>query len=424
MPFKASGCAYLVTIDDCAADANCWGYSYGICLGVQGRKQMNSRNLFRSVIAAIVVVATTSAGAVGQNASAADGWLAGNAQNSSPPFSEMAADRLPSAGGVDLGYCRPYCSPQWTASADFIILQRVGGAPYALVETVPHSVPLNELSSTPGTVMLNANDLQQGFAAGPKLDLIRHGDNGYDFELSYFQIDGWNDYQSIGPTPDDWLVMRASGNFLQTQDWKDTQMMAWDYSSRLYNAEVNVRRNVCDRFTLLAGFRWLNLSEELQGTLPELPGTLPDRRNPFWDTNVRNNLFGFQIGADGKLFERGRFSIDGLLKAGMFINNAVETTMVSIDRLPYWESASTNQVACLGELGLQCKYQVTQKLLLKLGYETIWLQGVALAPGQISDTYCSYYANDRRNTNVQARGVNCGSGVFYHGATAGLEYSF
>jgi hypothetical protein len=106
----------------------------------------------------------------------------------------------------------------------------------------------------------------------------------------------------------------------------------------------------------------------------------------------------------------------------MFVNNAVEATAVSIDRLMYFESASTNQVACLGELGLKCKYQVTQKLLLKLGYEALWLQGVALAPGQISDTYC-YYAGPQ-NTYVQALGINCGSGVFYHGATAGVEYSF
>ena len=114
----------------------------------------------------------------------------------------------------------------------------------------------------------------KAFAAGPKLDLIRHGDNGYDLELSYFQIDGWNDYRSIGPTPDDWLVMTGSGQLYPgTQDWKDTQMMAWDYASRLYNAELNVRWNVCDRLTLLAGFRWANLSEGLQGTLPELPGT-------------------------------------------------------------------------------------------------------------------------------------------------------
>lgn len=194
------------------------------------------------------------------------------------------------------------------------------------------------------------------------------------------------------------------------------------YASRLYNAELNARWNVHDGVTLLAGFRWVNLSEELQGTLPELPGTWPNRRHPFWDGNVRNNLFGFQIGADGKLFEHARFSIDGLVKAGIFINNAAEATTVSIDRHLFSESDSSDQVACLGELGLQCKYQVAQNLLLKLGYEAMWLQGVALAPGQISDTYC--YSLGLRNTYVQALGVNCGSGVFYHGATAGLEYSF
>ncbi len=365
----------------------------------------------------LLVLATTSV-ALGQDNLIADNLPAADKGGLLPSSFDTAVDKP-----LESVCCPSCCGPRWTASADFIILDRIGGVPYALVETVPHSVPLNDLPSTPGIVMLNANDLQQGFSAGPKLGLIRHGDNGYDLELSYFQIDGWNDYRSIGPTPDDWLVMRASGDFLQTQDWKHMQMMAWDYASRLYNAELNVRWNVCDRLTLLAGFRWVNLSEELQGTLPELPGTLPDRRHPFWDANVRNNLYGFQIGADGKLFERARFSIDGLVKAGMFINNAVEATTVSIDRLPFRESASTNQVACLGELGLQCKYQVTQKLLLKLGYEAMWLQGVALAPGQISDTYC-YYGGDWRNTYVQALGVNCGSGVFYHGATAGLEYSF
>ena len=363
----------------------------------------------------LLILATTSV-ALGQDNRIADYSPAADKGGLLPSSFDTAVDKpLESA-------CDPSRShPRWTVSADFIILDRIGGVPYALVETVPHSVSLNDLPSTPGTVMLNAGDLQQGFSGGPKLGLIRHGDNCYDLELSYFQIDGWNDFRSIGPTPDDWLVMRAAGDFLQTQDHRHTQMMAWDYSSRLYNAELNLRRNISDRLTLLAGFRWANLSEELQGTLPELPGTWPDRREPFWETKVKNNLYGFQIGADGKLFERNRFSIDGLLKAGMFINNAVETTMVSIDRQPYWESASTNQVACLGELGLECKYQVTRKLLLKMGYETIWLQGVALAPGQISDTYC-YYGSTQ--TYVQALGINCGSGVFYHGATAGLEYSF
>jgi hypothetical protein len=118
--------------------------------------------------------------------------------------------------------------------------------------------------------------------------------------------------------------------------------------------------------------------------------------------------------------ERGRFSIDGLVKAGIFDNNAEETTGVSIFKVVKPSSASTNHAAFVGETGLQCKYQVTERLLLRAGYEAIWLQGVALAPGQIQET-CT---TSLTPVTVQALGINCNSGVFYHGATAGLEYSF
>ena len=118
--------------------------------------------------------------------------------------------------------------------------------------------------------------------------------------------------------------------------------------------------------------------------------------------------------------EHGRFSIDGLVKAGIFDNNAEESTVPSIYKIVRPTSASTNHAAFVGETGLQCKYQVTKGLLLKAGYEAIWLQGVALAPGQIQET-CT---TSLTPVTVQALGINCNSGVFYHGATAGLEYSF
>ena len=172
--------------------------------------------------------------------------------------------------------------------------------------------------------------------------------------------------------------------------------------------------------TVLAGFRWVNLSEELEGIL--LPPT-PHGTGSFWDAQTKNNLYGFQIGMDAKLLERDRFSIDGVLKAGIFDNHAEEASSVRMDRIQFGESDSTNHLAFLGEVGVQCKYQVTPRLLLKAGYEAIWLQGVALASGQIAETYC-HGGILPQDTYVQALGVNCSSGVFYHGATAGLEYSF
>lgn len=382
---------------------------------------MRSRNLFGVAICAVLIGAASSATVLGQNDLTADHLLAADGADSPPSFSETTTDQSPCAGCCDLGCCPSCRCPRWTASADFIILERIGSVNQTLVERVPLSVPYLDVPKTPGVEAFNAADFQQGSAGGPRLGLIRHGDSGYDLELSYFQIDGWSSNRSVGPDiPTDWLVMRAPGGFTQTNQQPDlaTQAMVWDYATKLYDAELNVRWNPSSQVTLLAGFRWVNLGERLVGTLDPMPSELSNWN--FWNTTTTNNLYGFQIGADGKLFERGRFSIGGLVKAGIFDNNAEQTTEVSvIAKRERTASASTNHAAFVGETGLHCKYQVTERLSLRAGYEAIWLQGVALAPGQIQRTQ-----TDLRTVSVQAFGVNCDSSVFYHGATAGLEYSF
>lgn len=377
---------------------------------------MDGRGLLEAVLGAIFVLSTSAATVWGQNDPAADSAMPGHGDGSVPSFSETTADSSPGAGCWDLSFGQSYGAPRWTASADFVILDRIGSVPYTLVETVPSS----QSPDHPGTEMLNARDLHQGFAGGPRLDLIHHGDNDSDLEFLYFQIDGWNARRSIGPTPSDWLVMRAPGNFLQTQDDFLTQSMAWDYRSRLYNAEWNARWNPQRRLTVLAGFRWVNLTEELEGIL--LPSTAHGTGS-FWDAQTKNNLYGFQIGMDAKLLERNRFSIGSVLKAGIFDNHVEEATTVRMTRIQFGESDSTDHFAFLGEAGVQCKYQVTPRLALKAGYEAMWLQGVALAPGQISETEC-HYTLVPQDTYIQALGVDCSSGIFYHGATAGLEYAF
>jgi hypothetical protein len=383
---------------------------------------MNSRRVLSTALCAILAYSMSSTVVLGQIGPKADRLPTDNGGDLQSTFSETTVNQSPDAGCCNLGLGQSSCDPRWTASADFIILDRVGSVSYTLVEKVSSSVPYDDLRHTFGPELLNANDLHQGFAGGPRLSLIHHGDNGNDFEVSYFQIDGWNVSRSIGPTPHDWLIMRAPGNFLQTQNDYPLlqQSMVWDYESRLYNAEVNVRRSLWPRVTVLAGFRWVNLTEDFEGILlpPTTHGT-----GSFWNTQTKNNLYGLQIGADAKLLERGPFSIDGVLKTGLFDDRVDEATSVRMLRLQYPESASTNHLAFLGEIGVQCKYQVTRQLSFKAGYEAIWLQGVALAPAQITNTY-SHYDVIPQKISVQALGVNCTSGVFYHGATTGLEYSF
>ena len=110
------------------------------------------------------------------------------------------------------------------------------------------------------------------------------------------------------------------------------------------------------------------------------------------------------------------WSLDGLIKIGLFDNNAEQSTGVSLQKQVYPSTARTNHAAFVSEASLQLKYQLTKGLALRAGYEALWLDGVALAPGQIQETVTL--------ASVHARGVNSGSNVLFHGAAIGLEYSF
>ncbi len=366
-----------------------------------------------------------------------------NKEGSSSSFPRTLADPLHGAGSNDADSSRSSHPSRWTVSAEAIIFDRIGTANRTLVERVPGVVPFASVPTTPGIPALNSTDLDQGLSPGLRLGVTYHADSNFDWELSFFHLSGWDSTRSVGPdNPPDWLVMRGPGIFFQTQDFA-YQSMTWDYCTKLYNAELNVRYALSKQITVLAGFRWLQLNDNLQGSIPP-----PDRILPVWKFNPNNNLFdvarietlpgipatgafppfwnastindlnGLQIGADVRLFERGRFSIGGMIKAGGYWNHALESTGVSIEKVVHPTGASTDQAAFVGEAALQGKYQVGNGFALKLGDEALWLYRIALAPGQIQKTYVSAPAV------VTALGVKSDSGVLFHGATAGVEFSF
>ncbi len=350
-------------------------------------------------------------------------------------------------------------APQWTFSADGIVWGRTGGVNQPLVSRVPGDVPFyvyptptppsHDSATYPGVEALNSDQFRQGFSAGPKLSLTYHDDSGYGVELSYFDVLGLSAAKAIGPdNPADWLVMKAPGSFWQTQDFP-YQAMAWKDATSLYGFEANGRLDLSPHVTMLAGFRWLQLNDELQGTLtpadrgepswkednpsPTLlqiqnpsPSTPVVINPPFWTTNTTNNLYGVQIGVDGKLWEFGRLSLDGLIKAGVYDDNAEQSTLVSMAKQLYLAQAATNAAAFVGEAGLHAKYQLADGLALKVGYEALWLDGVALAPGQIRETYTTSPSPSSPSTPVSASalGVNCRSNALFQGVTFGLEDSF
>ena len=367
------------------------------------------------------------------------------------PVTASAGDQEDSPGKMAAE--QPESASRWTVSTEAIVLDHSGNVNRTLVARVPGSTQFCATAGYPwpgctapatGVEAFNSNQFQDVFSAGPKINLIYHGDAGYSVELLYFNIFNQSATKVTGPdNPAGWLVMKAPGGFWQTQDFA-YQGMAWGTTTNLYSAEANGRLDLSRRVTLLAGFRWLQLNDNLVGTLPPpdvmeptwkqpcllhpsasncdifhiQQGTTPAGTNPpFWNTATTNNLYGIQIGVDGKILEYGRISLEGLIKFGVFDNNAEQWTGVSMQKTVYPSGASASHTALLTDGGLQLKYQISKGLAVKAGYEALWLNGVALAPGQIRETSTA-------PSSVTALGVNSGSSVFFQGVTVGLEYSF
>ena len=85
----------------------------------------------------------------------------------------------------------------------------------------------------------------------------------------------------------------------------------------------------------------------------------------------------------------------------------------------YHASAQLNRLAFAGQGEIRAKYTVNRNTSVKVGYEMLWLDRVALAPGQIDLT-----TSVSSPGSVTATGVNNESSVLLQGFTIGLEYAF
>lgn len=313
-----------------------------------------------------------------------------------------------------------------------------------------------QTQSMAGSEAFNSNQFDQGASVGPRITLSYRGDAGYRLDLSYLAVrDLWGK-QTTGPeNPGDWYVMRAPG-FWQTQDFY-YQGMNWASNASLQSLELNATSRYSTGIEWLAGVRWLRLDDTLTGSLTPadanqpawkqggcasgstqdeiaasvlgmtLPGTaqvcaaggVVSGYPPFWTANTANDLFGVQAGAQGTLVDTGRLSLSGVAKAGVYANRARQDAAVSMEKQMYDAGAQQVGLALAVQAGVQVRFAFSTNLSAKLGYELLWLDRVALAPGQIGETLCVSTPG-----SVSATGVNLGSSLLLQGFTAGIELLF
>src|SRR5262245_2582347 len=261
----------------------------------------------------------------------------------------------------------------------------------------------DEANAAPGAPVFAMSDLAMNFQPGMRIVTGWRQDSQRAFEVSYFGIFNWHDSATVQGNNN---VALPSDFGLASQDFFAADEMRISYRSQLNNAEANVI-GTDGNFSLLGGFRYLSLYEKLNIRSIDLDTGTGDYR-----IRTTNNLFGGQLGAR---FRRsyGRLGWDATGKAGLFGNNASEWQFVT-DSPPSTflrdrRTASGAQVAFVSDINISATYRLFSFFTLRAGYNLLWVDGVAVAPGQLDFT----------NTAASGSDLRSGDGFFAHGVSAG-----
>lgn len=292
-------------------------------------------------------------------------------------------------GGAGGGACG---NSLWSASANALFLFRNDPAASVLA--------FNTINPAE---RLDASDFNFGMHTGYELALNRRVGSRGSVELRYFGLDHWRATFGGQTTPGQLLQFNAAVPVFATSG---TGVSA-DYGSKLHNAEFNIGRYYGDSVRLLTGFRYLELDEHANASLQNalVPFSYAD--------STRNRLYGTQVGAQAWLICRDRISWDVVGKAGIYGNQAAHAATVNTGVATLNAQGRGSRAAFVGEIGTNGAFCLTDHLSLRGGYSLLWVDGVAVVSDQLASS--DFFTGN---------GFNGSGSVFYHGATAGLEYAF
>lgn len=293
----------------------------------------------------------------------------------------------------------------------------------------------------PAATGLATADLQFDYEPALRIVLGFRLCEGWGIEGGYFGLWDAEATESVAPGvplsfPDG---LGAGGTTEGASVWAFLHRTWVDYSSAVHSGELNLvycgdRDGKCEAgkcgfasagacgtsrgrtFEWLAGFRYLDLREELRiaGQRDEIGGTA----SGVYDIRTINQLCGGQLGARWRCWgERLGFEATG--KLGVF-GNAAEQEQYITD-YPADQSGAFplrpltgddgTEVAFVSDLNLTAIYRLNEVWSLRAGYNLIWISGVALAPDQL-DFSGTLPAGDQLHST---------GSLFLHGASCGVE---
>jgi hypothetical protein len=269
-----------------------------------------------------------------------------------------------------------------------------------------------------GATLISAGDPQFPVAAGVRAFYGERNPNECGWELGYFGVYGMSASRIATTTPPQYLEVPGALGPLLTADGETATVK---YNSVINSAEANVfrtsnywRDTTESWLTLdwLAGFRYISVEEQASINTTCCVNTT-DTTVPY-SVRTRNNMFGGQIGSRAR-WTWDRWALEGWAKAGVLGNSAKQIQDPLVDYTGFEQrgarSATGTDVGFIGDINISAIYRLTDVWGIRVGYNTVWIGGLALAPNQF----------DFNNTSIAGTGLNSGDGIFLSGANLGLE---
>lgn len=305
----------------------------------------------------------------------------------------------------------PWSLTPWSLESSSLILFRSDPSSNELIEGIGN--PSNSV---------NADDLSYGTAYGFQLQLERQLTQRTRFEARYFGTDDFSENASQATTPNQLFdpqlldvglpLPRLAGTSIQSR-----------LASKLYSAELNMNHEVTENIEAIAGFRYVRLKDSLSLNIPDAETPLLGFPVPTsLESEASNDLFGAQLGARARLWSSSRFSLSTDFKGGVYGNGArqgssITTTLPLLGDTVAFANDRDDTVAFVGEWTLQGNYRLTDRWSVDIGYQLLWIDGVAVGTEQLAASNYSLPI-----VGGPGNGIDSHDHVFYQGIMLGVDY--
>ena len=228
--------------------------------------------------------------------------------------------------------CVATCGPVWYGAVEGLFLKRTRSDRIKIVEIGSEIDRLPEDQQYPRgqrPAIMTTDELDFDYEWGPRITIGRWLNECTAIEARYYGLQYWKSTASAQmdriPFPDVYeadvpFASYPNGENGYTKDFDGAESITATYRSEFHNVEFNFLRSRSACFTMLSGFRYINLLEEF-----DLAAT-DDEVTSNYLIDAENHLVGWQLGGIYTRPITQRLSWDVTGMGGLYVNFARQRT--------------------------------------------------------------------------------------------------